>query len=77
MFIALLGIATPSATRAEPPARAVLDITSYGFDDEIVAGDTLNPNGEVLQVRRAWDRESLIRVRTSFVDSLSKSVEAL
>ena len=68
-----------SSVRAEPPAPepAAYDVTTYTFDDTAVLGDTVGAMGEVLQVRQRPNRESLIRVRESYVRELFTSVEAL
>lgn len=51
--------------------------TQYAFDDDLVRGDTLGPDVEVLQARRRGARDSLIRARENFVHELLKSVEDL
>jgi hypothetical protein len=61
------------SARAEEPG----DTVSYAFDDDKVLGDTVNPLGEIMTVRKRPARESLVRARQSFVPELLKSVEAL
>ena len=51
--------------------------TSYDFEDDLVQGDLVRPDGENLMVRRRGARESLIRIREHFVPELLKSVENL
>ncbi|MEY4580947.1 MAG: hypothetical protein RL701_5650 [Pseudomonadota bacterium] len=51
--------------------------TSYNFDDDLVQGDLVRPDGENLMVRRRGARESLIKIREHFVPELLKSVENL
>lgn len=63
---------TPSARADEPEAS-----TRYDFEDELVRGDLVRPDGEILEVRRRHGRRTLIRVRESFVAELYKSVERL
>lgn len=53
------------------------DATSYDFEDDLVQGDLVRPDGENLMVRRRGARESLIRVREHFINELLKSVENL
>jgi len=53
------------------------EATSYDFEDDLVQGDLVRPDGENLMVRRRGARESLIRVREHFVNELLKSVENL
>jgi len=51
--------------------------TSYDFEDDLVTGDLVRPDGENLMVRRKGARESLIKIREHFVPELLKSVENL
>ena len=53
------------------------DATTYDFEDDLVQGDLVRPDGENLMVRRRGARESLIRVREHFISELLKSVENL
>lgn len=62
--------------RAEEP-RGPADVTEYRFDDDLVRGDLVAPNGEILRSRRRGTRESLIRIREQFVVELLKSIERL
>jgi len=51
--------------------------TSYDFEDDLVQGDLVRPDGENLLVRRRGARESLIKIREHFIPELLKSVENL
>jgi len=51
--------------------------TTYDFEDDLVTGDLVRPDGELLNVRRRGSRASLIRVREHFVPEMLKSVENL
>ena len=51
--------------------------TSYDFEEDLVQGDLVRPDGENLMVRRRGARESLIKIREHFVPELLKSVENL
>ena len=53
------------------------DTTTYDFEDDLVQGDLVRPDGENLMVRRRGARESLIRIREHFINELLKSVENL
>jgi len=53
------------------------DSTSYDFEDDLVQGDLVRPDGENLMVRRRGARESLIKIREHFISELLKSVENL
>ena len=51
--------------------------TTYDFDDDLVTGDLVRPDGELLNVRRRGSRSSLIRIREHFIPEMLKSVENL
>lgn len=51
--------------------------TTYSFEDDLVTGDLVRPDGEMLNVRRRGARSSLIRIREHFVPEMLKSVENL
>jgi hypothetical protein len=53
------------------------DATTYDFEDDLVQGDLVRPDGENLMVRRRGARESLIKIREHFISELLKSVENL
>jgi hypothetical protein len=78
-FVMLAMAAPAAAQEAEPPPAGGGDgnTTSYDFEDDLVQGDLVRPDGENLMVRRRGARESLIRIREHFVPELLKSVENL
>jgi hypothetical protein len=51
--------------------------TTYDFEDDLVTGDLVRPDGELLSVRRRGERSSLITIRESFIPEMLKSVEDL
>lgn len=51
--------------------------TTYNFDDGLVTGDLVRPDGEQLIVRRRGRRASLIQIREHFIPEMLKSVEDL
>lgn len=51
--------------------------TEYRFGDELVKGDLLRPDLEVIESRGKAARSSLVDVRASFVPELLKTVEDL
>ncbi|MCG8553873.1 MAG: hypothetical protein MJD61_01075 [Proteobacteria bacterium] len=51
--------------------------TTYDFEDDLVQGDLVRPDGEMLHVRRRGARSSLIRIREHFIPEMLKSVEDL
>ena len=63
--------APAAAPAAEPQA------TSYDFEDDLVTGDLVRPDGELLNVRRRGNRASLIQIREHFIPEMLKSVEDL
>jgi len=63
--------APPAAAAAEPSA------TTYDFEDDLVTGDLVRPDGELLSVRRRGNRASLIQIREHFIPEMLKSVEDL
>ena len=85
VFVGLVGMFAGSGAQAqeksgEPaPAAAAPDksATSYDFEDDLVQGDLVRPDGELLSVRRRGNRESLIQIREHFIPEMLKSVEDL
>lgn len=69
-------VAAPVMAQEAAPAEGG-NTTSYDFEDDLVQGDLVRPDGENLMVRRKGARESLIRIREHFVPELLKSVENL
>ncbi len=51
--------------------------TEYTFDDDVVTGDLVRPDGEMTVVRKKGKERSLIRVRQHFIPEMLKSVEDL
>jgi len=74
LVIAGLGVALAFPVSAQEGAD---NTTSYDFEDDLVQGDLVRPDGENLMVRRRGARESLIKIREHFVPELLKSVENL
>lgn len=69
--LSLTGFAVTSTASAQD------DGTTYDFEDDLVTGDLVRPDGELLSVRRRGRRASLIRVREHFIPEMLKSVENL
>ncbi len=79
LLVAMLlatGLAVPAAAQEEVPSGGD-NTTSYDFEDDLVQGDLVRPDGENLMVRRKGARESLIKIREHFIPELLKSVENL
>jgi hypothetical protein len=63
----------PAPAGGAPAAGA----TAYDFEDDLVTGDLVRPDGELLSVRRRGNRASLIQIREHFIPEMLKSVEDL
>ncbi|MEO0323212.1 MAG: hypothetical protein AAF447_09660 [Myxococcota bacterium] len=72
-----IALAFTAAALALPAPAAAQDETEYDFEDDLVSGDLVRPDGELLNVRRRGRRGSLIRTRQNFVPEMLKSVEDL
>ncbi len=58
-------------------AQEYADTTEYSFEDDVVTGDLVRPDGELTVVRKRGKERSLIRVRQHFIPEMLKSVENL
>lgn len=72
--LTLTGLVATASAQEEGGGAAA---TTYDFEDDLVQGDLVRPDGENLMVRRRGARESLIKIREHFVPELLKSVENL
>ncbi|MCU0664504.1 MAG: hypothetical protein MUC50_19530 [Myxococcota bacterium] len=76
MFVAgmtiVLGSAVVSAQESQYAEK-----TEYTFDDDVVTGDLVRPDGALLVSRKRGTERSLIRVRQHFIPEMLKSVEDL
>ncbi len=74
----MMAFAVALAGSVAAPAVAQDDeATTYDFEDDLVSGDLVRPDGEMLNVRRRGNRSSLIRIREHFIPEMLKSVENL
>lgn len=78
-FVKLLSIAVVafSLFASQALAQDGANVTSYDFEDDLVTGDLVRPDGELLGGRPRGKRTSLIRIREHFVPEMLKSVEDL
>jgi hypothetical protein len=77
-FALLVGFGVVSnVSLVEAQASGIEGATSYDFEDDLVTGDLVRPDGELLSVRRRGNRASLIQVREHFIPEMLKSVEDL
>lgn len=51
--------------------------TTYDFEDDMVEGELLKPEGDVLSARKRGKTSSLIKIRENFVPEMVKSVDDL
>jgi hypothetical protein len=72
-LLAGLAVVTPAARAQDAPPPE----TTYDFEDDLVTGDLVRPDGEQLIVRRRGRRASLIQIREHFIPEMLKSVEDL
>jgi hypothetical protein len=47
----------------------------YDFDDDVVEGDLVRPDGEFVDSRKAAKHSSLIKIRADFIPEMLKSAE--
>ena len=76
VFAALLmggSLLAPAASAQDSPPGE----TTYDFEDDLVSGDLVRPDGEQLIVRRRGRRASLIQICEHFIPEMLKSVEDL
>ena len=86
--IALVGLLAPSAlaqdaegegeeTIVDPnnPGVVYKKKTEYDFEDDVVEGAFVRPEGEYLDARRRARHSSLIKIRENFVPEMLKSAE--
>jgi hypothetical protein len=81
VFVGLMaaGSSAFAQEKSGEPAEKTGDTgaTSYDFEDDLVQGDLVRPDGELLSVRRRGNRASLIQIREHFIPEMLKSVEDL
>ncbi len=78
-----LSIATPAlAQKGGKPAKGApaaggdyQKTTKYDFEDDVVTGDLVRPDGELIDSRRGAKHSSLIKIRQHFIPEMLKSAE--
>jgi len=77
--LALLGASGVAFAQAKPPAAGgdvtYKSKTVYDFDDDVVEGDLVRPDGEFVDSRKAAKHSSLIKIRENFIPEMLKSAE--
>ncbi len=76
----LFAIAAPSLAQKPAPGAGGNDVTYksktvYDFDDDVVEGDLVRPDGEFVDSRKAAKHSSLIKIRPDFIPEMLKSAE--
>jgi hypothetical protein len=80
-FLVGFALLTPNLAFAQGKAPAAGDTvtykqkTVYDFDDDVVEGDLVRPDGEFVDSRRAAKHSSLIKIRENFIPEMLKSAE--
>lgn len=77
LALAMSLLTVPALAQEEAAAQGEPPPTEYNFDDDLVQGDLVRPDGEMLNVRRRGRRGSLIRIREHFIPEMLKSIEDL
>jgi hypothetical protein len=76
-FLGIFAIMAVVVTALPVSAQEYADTTEYSFEDDVVTGDLVRPDGELTVVRKRGKERSLIRVRQHFIPEMLKSVENL
>ena len=78
--ITLLGASATVFAQAKAAPAAGGDVTYksktvYDFDDDVVEGDLVRPDGEFVDTRKGAKHSSLIKIRENFIPEMIKSAE--
>ena len=77
-----LAWAQPRSRTTDKPAAGSGNVvykqrTVYDFEDDVVEGDLVRPDGEFVDTRRAAKHSSLIKIRENFIPEMLKWAEDL
>jgi len=72
-----VGVGAMAQNRAPAPDVKYKQKTVYDFEDDIVEGALVRPDGTYVDTRRKTKVSSLIKVRENFIPEMVKSVEDL
>jgi hypothetical protein len=75
--VAIVAGAMVFALPAFAQAGGLAATTEYNFEDDLVTGDLVRPDGELIGARKKAKVNTLIRVRKHFIPEMLKSVENL
>ncbi len=75
--VAMLGGTVPAFAQDKGEGGNVTykQTTKYDFDDDVVEGDLVRPDGEFVDTRRKAKHSSLIKIREHFINEMLKSAE--
>jgi hypothetical protein len=68
------GVAFAQDAGAPAPKVEYKKKTSYDFEDDVVEGELVKPEGDFVGVRTRSKHSSLIKIRQDFVQEMVKSV---
>jgi hypothetical protein len=75
-LIAAVGLTGATAlAQGQGPQVKYKKETRYDFDDDLVEGELLRPEGDFIGTRRGARHSSLIKVRENFIPEMLKSAE--
>jgi hypothetical protein len=77
LFFTVFTVGLFTASAGIVSAQEYAEKTEYSFEDDVVTGDLVRPDGELTVVRKRGKERSLIRVRQHFIPEMLKSVENL
>ncbi|MDB4965707.1 MAG: hypothetical protein JWN44_1396 [Myxococcales bacterium] len=75
LLTAVAGAALAQAPAAGGDNTQYKSKTVYDFDDDMVEGDLVRPDGEFVDTRKGAKHSSLIKIRENFIPEMIKSAE--
>jgi hypothetical protein len=75
LLTAAAGVAFAQAPAAGADSTQYKSKTVYDFDDDVVEGDLVRPDGEFIDTRKGAKHSSLIKIRENFIPEMIKSAE--
>ena len=73
--IAAVLVFSSSSIALAQQAAGYKSTTKYDFDDDVVEGDLVRPDGEMINTRKKAKHSSLIKIREHFINEMIKSAE--
>ena len=75
LALVMLLFAGSALAQSRPRPQEAARPQHYDFDDDVVEGGTLTPDGSLIQSRKGIKHSSLIKIRENFQPELLKSAE--